>query len=319
MSLAKTVNAFKKHKSFLISTHVNPDPDALCSELALALFLKSIGKKVTVINEDPVPARFSFIPNVNLIKPLQDTLAVLYDAAVIVDCGDLQRIGQVERLLDPAKPVINIDHHITNEGFGSVDLVDPAASSTAEMLFDLLKKAGCRMTENIAALLYLGIMTDTGSFRYDNTTAHTHEVIGELMRFKIPVNAFYRRLYERVPFSDMKIFMKVVGALELCCGGRVVCVELSKRILNQFSEDFDLREKIFSFLRSIKGIEMLMILTEEDRRKTRVNFRSQGKINVAKLAAYFDGGGHAKASGCVLPCPIEQAKRKVLKQAEKVL
>lgn len=319
MSLAKINNALKNYKSFLISTHVSPDPDALCSELALALFLKSRGKRVSVINEEPVPVRFAFFPGIGLVKPLKSTTRVVYDAAVIVDCGDLQRIGKVERLLDPKKPVINIDHHITNEGFGSLNLVSSRASSTAEMLFDLLKKSKCKMTEDIAILLYMGIMTDTGSFRYDNTTPHTHEVIGELMRFKIPVNELYRRLYERVPFSDMKMFMKVVSGLELCYGGKVVCVELSRKLMDKFSEDFDLREKIFSFLRSIKGIEVLMILSEHDQKKTRVNFRSQGRINVAKLAAHFGGGGHAKASGCVLEYPVQQSKKMVLKQLERNL
>jgi phosphoesterase RecJ-like protein len=319
MSLARINSAFKRHKSFLISTHVSPDPDALCSELALALFLKSLGKRVAVINEEPVPARFSFFPRVGLIKSVKGIPRVAYDAAVIVDCGDLQRIGKVERLLDPKKPVINIDHHITNEGFGSLNFVDPEASSTAEMLFDLLKKAKGKMTEDIAILLYMGIMTDTGSFRYDNTTPRTHEVIGELMRFKIPVNELYRRLYERVPFSDMKMFMRVVSGLELCYGGKVVCVELSKKLMDKFSEDFDLREKIFSFLRSINGIEVLMILSEQNRKKTRVNFRSQGRIDVAKLAAHFGGGGHMKASGCVLEHPVTQTKKMVLKQLEKSL
>ena len=319
MSLKKIADIIKKNKTFILSTHVNPDPDALCSELAMAVYLKSLNKKVYVINEEAIPKRFSFLPCSRLIKPLPKKKSIQYDVAIVVDCGDLKRIGKVQQLLKPEKKIINIDHHITNDSFGDVNFIQPEASSTAEMIFNFFKEVKYRLNREVSILLYLGIMTDTGSFRYDNTTPNTHRAISELMRFKFSVSELYKKLYEQVPFNDMKVFTKIVSNLELLYHGQVVCVELRKSLVDKFSEEFDLREKIFTFLRSIKGVEALIILTEESRSLTRVNFRSQGKVNVAKLAHSFNGGGHKKASGCTIEGNLKKAKKQILNQLKKVL
>ena len=166
MNLNPILKTIRNAKTFLISTHVNPDPDALASELALALFLKAQGKKVFVVNEEPVPSRFAFIPAVELVYSHKELKKVSYDAAVVLDCGELERIGSVLKLIDRRKALINIDHHITNDTFGTLNFVKPAASSTAEVLFELLKAGKCCLTKEIAVLLYLGIMTDTTIFYF---------------------------------------------------------------------------------------------------------------------------------------------------------
>ena len=163
-------------------------------------------------------------------------------------------------------------------------------------------------------------MTDTGSFRYDSTSAYTHYVASELMRFDFSVSELYRKLYEHVPFDDLKMFTKVITGFEKLYDGRVVCVEMRKKIVEKFSPEFDVRDKIFTFLRALKGVEVIIILTEQDRNTTRVNFRSQGNgVNVAELAYFFNGGGHRKASGCMIHDNLKQAKAKILFQLEKKL
>lgn len=314
------LQAIKRHKTFLISTHVNPDPDALASELALALYLRRLGKRVSIINGDQCPARYSFLPKSHLIQSYRSRRHRDYEVAIILDCGDLGRIGPVGKLLREERLLVNLDHHLTNDNFGDLNLVVPKASSTTEVLFDLLKQARAALTKEIAQLLYVGIMTDTGSFRYDTTSAHTHRVVAELMRFGFSVSDLYRRIYEGLTFRDFKLFTKVINLFESFYQGRVVSLELSRRVAEKFSQEFDLKDKIFSFLRAIKGVEVIIIYAPGEKNQTRVNFRSQGeRVNVAELAFAFGGGGHRKASGCIIEGTIIQAKRLVMRKLREML
>lgn len=307
----------RNHKRFLISTHITPDPDALASELVMALYLKSLKKEVNIFNAEAVPERYQFIPGAGMIRKIGERRHPDYEVAIVVDCGDLNRIGPVKGLLNPGKLLINIDHHVTNDNFGDLNLVIPDASSTAEVIYGLLEKADFKLTRPTAILLYLGIMTDTGSFHYDNTTARTHEVVSRLLKFKFSVSEIYKKLYETVPLNDLKYFTKVVSQFNMAFDGRVIFLELRKSMADKFSQEIDLRDKIFKYLRTIKGIEAIVILTEQDRKRTKVNLRSQGQFDVAKLALHFGGGGHKKASGCVVPGNFKQAKQRLLVEIKK--
>ncbi len=310
MSSFKTVlNTIRRHRKFLVTTHHNPDADAVSSVLAMAMFLKSLGKQVHVLNEDACPQWLKFLPGIPAFKKAGDTKKVDYEAAIVLDCGDLKRVGGVGKFIQKAKPLINIDHHVTNDRFGSVNVVHPKASSSCEMIFDLLKEAKYRLNKNLALLLYAGIMTDTGSFRFENTSAHCHEVTCELMAFKFSAAHMYDRLYVGLPVADMKMFTDVIHKAKLLDGNRVYCVSLSKKVVARFSNSFDLKEKLFTFLRSIEGIEVVVILTELNPKEVRVNLRSQSNFDVASLAQQFDGGGHKKAAGCKIYKPLAQAKK----------
>lgn len=319
MSIKKTLQLIRNNQTFLISAHVNPDPDALCSELALALYLKSIGKTVIVLNEEPVPDRFMFFPGIHLVKSLSKMKSIKYDVAIIVDCGELKRIGKVQEVLSDDAKIINIDHHVTNDLFGDVNFVNVKASSTCEMLYELLKKGKCLFTESIALNLYSGIMTDTGSFRYENTSSKTLVIASELRKFKFSASDLYTKLYEQLPLSDLKLFMKVASDFDSLHKGKVVVVELKKAQVAKFSETFDLRDTIFKFLRTIQSVEVIVIITEFKKDRTRVNLRSSGKVDVAKLASRFDGGGHKKASGCMIYKDFKNARKAVLSEIKKVI
>ncbi len=309
----------RAHKHFLISTHHNPDADALGSALAVAVWLTKIGKKVTVLNEDSCPSWLAFLPKSALLKKAAIVSKLDYDAALILDCGDLARVGGVSKLLQAGKPMVNIDHHITNDRFGSVNVVEVKASSTCEIIFDLLKSAKFKLNNDIAQLLYAGIMTDTGSFRFENTTAKTHAIAAELMSFKVSAPQMYNKLYVGVPVIDMKRFADVIHEAQLLMGNKVYCVSLPKKVTAKFSKSFDLKEKLFSFLRMVEGIEVVVILTELSGKEVRVNFRSQGPVDVARLAAQFSGGGHIKAAGCKVQESLPSAKKTILTAVRKVL
>ena len=319
MSMKNIIQTIRRSEKVLISTHVNPDPDALCSELALTDFLKSLGKKVTIVNHEAVPRQFYFLPGARSIKPYQENKNKVYDVAIVVDCGDLNRIGKVQNLIRKDKILINIDHHITNDSFGTLNLVEPSASSTAEVIYELLLKAGCVFNKNLAMHLYIGIMTDTGSFRYENTTARTHAIVAELLKFKISASKVYRKLYEIISFKDLKEFTKIISRFDMFFAGKVVCVRLRKAALSKFSGEFDLRDAIFKFLRPVKSVEVFVIFTEVGKNKTRVNLRSTNTFDVAKLANDFKGGGHRRASGCVVNKSIPEAQKEVLGKIRKIL
>jgi len=319
MSMKKIIQTIKTNKRFLISTHVNPDPDALCSELALAIYLRALGKTVLIINDKATPSRYQFLSGIRSIKHYQRKKKVIYDVAVVVDCGELSRIGRVSQLLQNDKVLINIDHHITNDNFGKLNLVRPKASSTAEVLYDLLTTAKCSLNKNLAMHLYTGIMTDTGSFRHENTTARTHKIASELIKYKFSAPLLYKKIYETVSYSDLKQLTIIISRFDMFLHKRVACVSLTKKVLSKFSKGFDLRDTIFKFLRSMKGVDVVVILTEVERKKTRINLRSSDKFDVAKLAHQYHGGGHRRASGCVINDSVLQSRKNILNQIRKTL
>ena len=297
-SYKKVIDIIRRHQKFLLTTHHNPDADAVSSVLAMASFLKSLGKKVYALNEDACPQWLKFLPGASIFKKASDLKSVDYEVAIVLDCGDLKRIGGVKKLIQEGKTIINIDHHVTNDKFGDVNVIQTKASSTCEMVFDLLQEAKHPLNKNLAILLYAGIMTDTGSFRYENTSAHSHAVVEELMAFKISAADMYARLYVGIPVGDMKLFTDVIHKAQLLDDNRVYCVSLPKKVVDSFSKSFDLKEKLFTFLRSMEGIEVVVILTELNSKEVRINLRSQKEFDVASLAQQFDGGGHKKAAGC---------------------
>ncbi len=318
-NLNPIIKALRGHKRFLVSTHVNPDADAIASALAVALVLKSMGKTATVVNESEVPSWLKFLPKTSLFKKASDVKKLEYDAAVVLDCGDLSRVGTVEALIDKTKPLVNIDHHKTNRGFGHFNLVLPKSSSTAEVLYGLFEKMGVRLNKDLATLLYVGIMTDTGSFRYESTSSLTHRIVSHLMSFNISSSKIYDRIYDATPVNDLKLFLEAIGRVELLKGGAVACLELDHKILNKFSGGFDVRDKIFGLLRSTKGVEVVAIFSEATPVRTRVNMRSKSYFDVAKLAAQFGGGGHVRASGCTMDLNLKDTRKRIINSIMKGL
>ncbi len=315
----KILELIRRHKRFLVTSHHNPDADAAASSLGVAVMLKALGKTVHVLNEDALPQWLEFLPQSKLVKKASTVKPFDYDVAIMLDCGDFERIGGVKKLLIDGKPIINIDHHVTNTRFGSINWVAKGASSTCEMVYDLLDVARMGLTKPMAILLYAGIMTDTGSFRYDNVNAKTHAIAADLMRFGINAQDMHERLYVGVPVIDMKLFTKVIHEAQLVQHDKVFCVNLTLKDSAAFSKKFDLKEKLFGFLRSVEGIEVVVILTQINSKEVRINFRSQGHVNVAKLAQQFNGGGHPKAAGGKTTGTLPQVQEYVLKAIKKVL
>ncbi len=319
MKKKSIIEKLQKAKYVLLATHVNPDPDGLCSILVLGMVLKQWGVKYSIVTHEKVSGRYDFIPTIKSIKPYKETMKANFDCAVICDCGDMTRLGKVSKLINKDTQVLNIDHHVTNTNFGLINAVKPKASSTVEVVYELLFSAPVIFTKNMAMMLYTGIVSDTGSFRFDNTGFRTHQIVAELMQFDFSASKIYQKLYDNISLNDAGEFLKVANQYECHFKKVVLSLVLRKSTLKRFSDQFDLRDSLFKFLCSIQGVEAVAIFTEHGKEETRVNLRSTGKVNVAVLANYFSGGGHKKASGCMIEKTLLQAKATMLKEIRKVV
>lgn len=322
MSLKKVVDCIKRNEHFLITAHTNPEGDALGSELAFYRLLQKLGKPATIINEEDLPYGYDFLPGIKIINKFkEDIKRIKFDCFVVLDCSDLRRTAQVYRLNVDNKPILNIDHHISNENFGAVNWVEPDASSCAEMIYKLYKKLNITFDKDIAALLYIGMLTDTGSFRYSNTTASTHRAVSDLMKYNLDVAGFYRSVYENIPFSGMELLTKILPTIKRAAWGKIVWFEIKRNMLRNKELYFDLGEHILSFGRAIKGVEVVVLFKENlgAKDEVRVNLRSQGKVDVNRIARFFGGGGHKTASGVTIKGKIEEVRKKVLAKIKESL
>ncbi len=320
MSLKKLVEAVRKNKSFLITTHTSPEGDALGSELAMLFLLRSLKKKVAIVNQDAVPYEYSFLPNIEEVKIFNKKINLAdFDCLLIVDCSDLKRCGQLLSSSVSGLPIINIDHHISNEIFGDVNWVDPKASACCELVYKLFKELKVPINKDIATFLYVGIMTDTGSFRYSNTTGYTHKVASDLVGRGLDIPFIFKKIYGSIPISDALFLTKVFPTMKLECRGRLAWFQIARKELKIQNTAFDFTENILSFARSIKGVEVVALFRELPERKNtiRVNLRSQGKVDVNKIASLFGGGGHKTASGCTVNGTLEGVRRAVLSRIRK--
>jgi phosphoesterase RecJ-like protein len=318
MSLKRVVSAIKNHRKFLITSHTNLEGDAVGAELAFFWLVQAMGKYATIVNVDNLPSEYDFLPGIKRIKKFKGNLKkIKFDCFVILDCSDLNRCGKVAQI--NRKPIINIDHHISNERFGDINWVEPQASSTCEMIYQLYKELHVPLNRNVALALYTGILIDTGSFHYRNTTRLTHKIVSELLKYKLDISRIYKQVYENIPFKDMRLFSRILPTLKLQFDGRLAYFKIKRELLKNVS--IDLSEQLLTFARAIKGVEIAVLFKENfgPKDEVRVNFRSQGKVNVNKIANFFGGGGHKTASGATVKGKIDQVRKEVLAKIKESL
>ncbi|MFA7677125.1 MAG: bifunctional oligoribonuclease/PAP phosphatase NrnA [Candidatus Omnitrophota bacterium] len=303
--LKKIIDKINKSKSFLITAHMNLEGDALGSELAMYLLLKKLKKKAIIYNNDPTPAIYNFLPFSKVIK--NEIKQEKFDTAMVLDCSDSSRTGKVKDDLGKAASIVNIDHHISNTYFGDINWVEPGAGSAAQMIYLLCEKFKI-MDKNIALCLYTGIFTDTGNFTYASTDWETHRIASQLMKYNLHPHAIYCNIHSLCAPSDLGFIGKIISSLKLdsrksICGAAI----------NEWKDkNYDLTEVIFSIMRLLKGVEVFILFKKIDKNRTRVNFRSCSRVDVNRIAKFFGGGGHKRASGTTVNDSLEIAARKVI-------
>ena len=320
--MREAIEAIKKGRRFLITAHVNLEGDALGSQLAMKELLTGMGKEAFILDSDPVPEHYRFLPKAAEVSDKFDKVGV-FDTAVVLDCPTLNRTGKVRDVIKArAVPVINIDHHVSNEKFGDVNWVEPNASSAGEMVFRLFKETAVKMTKEVALSLYIAILTDTGSFNYDNTSSVTHEIAGELLGYGLDPALVSENVYERRSVEDINLLGLVLATIRVNKNGTVAYLEVTKDMLDKTGADLAKSEGLINFARSIDGVKVAVLFKEDQKDKNKINisFRSKGNgdvIDVNRIASIFGGGGHTKASGCVVTGKLEEVKKKVLDKIEK--
>ena len=321
MALKEICASIKKFNNFLITAHTNLEGDALGSELAFYALIRKLGKQGTILNEDGIPYGHDFLPGVKKIRKLDNRSArIKFDCLVVLDCADLKRTGDVWRLNKDSKPILNIDHHISNQGFGDVHWVDSRASSCSEMIYRIYKQIRLPISKPEAVAMYTGMMTDTGSFRYSNTGSFTHQAVAELLKLGINVPLIYRYVYENLALDETKLLIKLLPKINFSGQGKIAYFKLKHGMIKDGVVSMDLGDQLLSFARAIKGVEVVALFKEKlAAKQVRINLRSQGKVDVNKIAAIFSGGGHKTAAGCTVHGGINQVIKKVLASIQRVL
>jgi len=294
---------------FLLTTHENPDGDALGSLLAMHSILGALGKDSVMFlasKEFPLPVEYRFLP---LEEVFHEAPVDLADRVVVfLDCGNIDRMP-VEWLQNDDNRVLNIDHHHDNTRFGTVNLVDVDASCTAEIVFDLAELLGVEMTADIADALYVGLVTDTGKFMYENTDARSHRMAAALVDAGVDVNDVYRRLYEHVPIEKLKLVSRALENIEIY-DGKLAVTYISSADYEATGADEALTEGIIDHLRTLDGMSVEAVIRDQretGRAERKVSLRStDGQIDVSAIARKNGGGGHQRAAGFGTDLPYDQ-------------
>lgn len=314
---ADIIDRIQKADVITVMSHYNPDADAYGSALGLANSLLAAGKKVIVVNETGILERYKIIPGLSQIKQnLPDKLPLL----IACDCGSFQRVG--DSLLPQAKRadfVINIDHHISNEKFGGINLVDIAASSTCEIVYDLLVAGNLPITKEVASCLYAGIMGDTGSFRYSCTTPKTFRVAADLVERGASPTDLYTNLYGSPPIGAVKLQAECMLAVELSFDGQFAETIITEDMVKRNGASFDDTDGMAERVRDIQGVKIAASL-RQDGTIWRISLRSANpKYNVSDVAASFGGGGHVQAAAFRSSKPISITRENLRKKIEELL
>ena len=306
-----------QYKTYALTTHVNPDGDAIGSELAVYSYLKKLGKTVKIYNTDPVPKKYQFLPNWENIEDARAAIDYSPEILIILDSSSRDRIGNfLNKRLIPLNAVVNIDHHITAEAFADYNIILPNASSTAEIIYKFIKSAKGQIDSDCALCLYTGLMFDTGCFRYSNTTPETHRIAADLIELgDIVPDEVYRRIYEHIPLGKIHLLGQTLQTLELSNEGRIAWVLVSQAMLKDTNTTFDDVEGFVNQIQAIESVEVAFCLCELPDGNTKVSLRSEGRVDVAALASEFKGGGHERASGCRINHPPTSAIKLLLESA----
>jgi bifunctional oligoribonuclease and PAP phosphatase NrnA len=300
--LAAAVEALRSHPSYLVTTHENPDGDALGSLLATRLALEQLGKDALMYlyGDVPLPAEYSLMSLDGLLRRVPEDSGER--VLVAVDCANESRLGPDAEVLQSARLVIDIDHHHDNTRFGDINLIDPRASSTGELLRDVFRELEVEITPEIAEALYIAVVTDTGRFQYTNTTPKSLRLAAELIEAGADHHRIFQGVYESVQFAKLKLLARALERAQVYEGGRLVVSHLVRDDFQEVGAAEPYAEGIIDYLRAVEGADMSVLIREPPVRAggptRRVSLRSShDELDVSAMARKQDGGGHRQAAG----------------------
>jgi phosphoesterase RecJ-like protein len=308
-------------RTVALLAHEHPDGDCIGSALGMAFMLRELGKTCSVVCADPPPGNLSFLPG---FDEVEQTLGdEQFDLVIALDAGELPRFGSVytrhRAFLDQAA-ILNFDHHISSDGCGQVNIIDPKAAATAELLVLFQQQAGLPMNYEAALCLLAGIITDTSSFQFTNTTPRTLEVAAQLMRHGVIPETVVQPVYRTRPLGQARLQALVIARAQTDCGGRLIWSHATDETLREAGATPDMDDNLSGMLRDIEGVQVAAFFKNYGNPLvTRLSLRCAAPYNAAEFCQRYDGGGHARAAGATINLPINEAIELVVSDLRRMM
>jgi phosphoesterase RecJ-like protein len=306
--IAQICEAIRSRQRFVISSHARPDGDSIGSQLAMAFALRALGKHVEVVNQDAAPPPLMAFPGVPSIQ-VAERVTGEFDAAIVMECSELKRTGVegLDRFF-----VINIDHHPGNAEYGAINWFDGTAAACAEMVFGVIRALDVPLSVEIATHLYVGILTDTGSFHYSSISSRTFDICSQLVEAGVDPPKVARSIFDSNTLGRLKLFGAVLSSIELEHGGRLAVVCVDRAMAAASGGTYDDTEGLINLPLTVREIQAAIFLKEIDKNDYRVSMRSKGDIDLCAVAKKFGGGGHKNASGCSLTGDYDEVRSRII-------
>lgn len=306
--LEEAIDFLRRHDDFLVVSHQQPDGDAISSTIATGWLLERLGKSYVMYNEGPIPSRLRVLQGCDRIRVADELPAGRkYRHVICVDCADFARVGRAAAWIEEGALLLNIDHHPTNDGYGSVNLLRTDAAATAEILHDLVQIAGMAWDLEVATAIYTGLLTDTGGFRYANTTPNVMSVASFLLDHGVDGPALAETLLERMTVEQLLMLQRALPRLTFSPDRRIAWLWVTEQDLLETGAANEHLEGLVNYPRNIEGVEVGILFRQMGEGAVKVSLRSAGKVDVAQVAKRFGGGGHVRAAGCRLDATLEEA------------
>ena len=301
-------------RSFVISSHVNPEGDAIGSMIAVGLVLEGLGKRVCMLMQDPLPVIYRFLPAADRVRrpPVEED----FDTAVVVDCESIGRVGSAAEAVQSASRLLVIDHHPAERSFGDVEIRDTSAAAVGELIYLLLREWNVPVSAEVAECLLTAILVDTGAFRYSNATPRTLRVAADLIEQGADMGRVISEVFESRPQSSIRLMGRALAAMKATDDGSITYATLSRGDFVAAGAAENETDGIVNQLLFASGAKVAALFRESEE-GVRVSLRSREGVDVSRIAREFGGGGHVRASGCTVQAPMDEAVRLVLAEARK--
>ena len=309
---------FERHDDVLLLVHEKPDGDALGSVLGAAHLLQSLGKTFTLVNDDPIPGKFDFL-SLSERFLLPEQVDRTFDTVISFDCGDRKRLGRCNNLIAENATILNIDHHKTNDFFGKENLVDLEAAATCQIVFKIAREMGWELTLEGANCLYTGLVTDTGGFRYSNTSEEVLLIAASLLKQGVQPYNVVDKVMETMTWPQVLLIRETLSTLERNQSGRAAWIKVTRELIERVGGCDEDVEGLVNYARNVEGVEVGILFRESLPGKVKVSFRSKYLVDVGAIAQEFGGGGHARASGCTVEGDIDDIAKRVIDRVEQAL
>ena len=317
--LTDAVRALRAARRITAVCHENPDADTIGAAVAVSLIAQRLGAETEIVSCDSVPPALDFLPNLHLVRkrPLLHP-----DLIVVCDAATRERVGRVADDLTDATDqatILNVDHHRSSDNFGDINLVDPDAAATCEVLFGVVEALGLELDEPIATALLTGIIRDSNGLSTDSTSATTLRAVARLVEAGAPLPQIHRVVLSDLPFPTVTVWGRLLGEARAAAAGRVIYAVLTNQMLTETGTQQHDADGAVEFLSRTKGVDVTLLLRELGPREVRVSVRTSSAVDAIEIARQFGGGGHPRRAGCVMQVGLPSAIERLVAACEAVL